>query len=745
MNKYRKIYGTLVLGIVFVVILLLAVFAYSKSIEENYKAENLNSLQEVSRQGALMLHNEIIDTQRLLLGQAYSIRETFAADPQQSVRSLQEIVIRNNLKRFGIALADGRAYTSDGLTFNVAGRWYFNQALHGQNVVSQKLDDYADGDKIVVYAVPITEENSERTAGVLFATYSLDTFRAATEFSFFGGQGYSYVVEENGNVVVDPRNQESLKNIKNIYTSMLMADPARNKTSVDTLWQLINSKQSGALGFYNGGSKYMYCSPIGINNWMLLTVIPGSIIEAKTDMVLHKTYWLGGLLIAIFAIFMLHIMQVHARNQKELINIAYVDNVTGGYSFAKFFKAAPALLQTSAAPAAIISMDLDGFKYFNDMFGYAEGNDLLRYIWRELKHSLAGGEILAHGVGDTFMLLMRFSSREELLERIQRICEKLNSYNTKSGQVYKLSLSLGIYEVDGETDDVVSMADRAYIARQTIKNKGDTAWAFYDGAVRDKLLREKEIESKMEQALADGAFITYYQPKYSTSEQMLAGGEALVRWQRCDGTIVAPDEFIPLFERNGFINRIDRYMFSNVCRQQKLWLEQGLHPVPLSVNMSRMCLYDPHLVEQYVEILAANCLPSEYVEIELTESAIFEQTNVMKGVIQKLHQAGFKVLMDDFGTGYSSMLMLKDIAIDILKLDKSFVDGIGDERSEKIISNIIRLAHSLRIEVTAEGVETAAQFDFLQSVGCDYIQGYYFGEPQTAAAFAALLAQQQAQ
>ena len=283
------------------------------------------------------------------------------------------------------------------------------------------------------------------------------------------------------------------------------------------------------------------------------------------------------------------------------------------------------------------------------------------------------------------------------------------------------------------------MADRAYIARQTIKNKGDTAWAFYDGAVRDKLLHEKEIESQMERALAEGEFIAYYQPKYSTKEQRLIGAEALVRWRRSDDVIVPPYQFVPLFERNGFINKLDRYMFELVCRQQTLWLGEGLAPVPISVNMSRMCLYDPHIVDEYIGILEESGLPAAYVKLELTESAFFENTSIMNGVIEALHKVGIKVLMDDFGTGYSSMMMLKNVDIDVLKLDKSFVDDIGDERSEKIISNIIYLAHSLQIEVTAEGVETKAQFEFLRDVGCDYIQGYYFGKPQPAEAFADLL------
>ena len=739
MGKYKKLYGTLLLGLIAIIILLTAVFSYSRSIEESYKEENINSLKELSNQGALMLHNEIKNKQNLLAELSHDVSRIFVNDPQAAAAYLEEAAERNSFKRIGVALTDGRAYTTDGVELNISEREYFSKAILGHTAVSRNLDDYTDGGRIAVYAVPIFEDGSDKRIGVLFATYSLDTFRKTIEVSFFGGAGYSYVVQENGDVVVDSQHSESFKNFKNVYAALLTADPVNNKDSAEKLWQMINSKKGGYIEFYNGSQKYMYCSPMGVNNWRLLTVTPASVIEDKINMVLNKTYLLGILLIAIFLLFIWHIMRIHTRNQKELMDIAYVDEVTGGYSFAKFFKEAELLLPETDKKTAIVSMDIDGFKYFNDMFGYGEGNDLLRYIWQEVKASLNEGEILAHGVADTFIFLLRFDTREELLWRINDLCLHLNNYITKSGQVYKLSLSMGIYEVDGETDDIVSMADRAYIARQTIKNKGDTAWAFYDGAVRDKLLHEKEIESQMEKALAEGEFIAYYQPKYSTKEQKLIGAEALVRWRRSDGIIVPPYQFVPLFERNGFINKVDRYMFELVCRQQMRWLKQGLIPVPISVNMSRMCLYDPHIVDEYIGVLNGSGLSAAYIKLELTESAFFENISIMNNVIEALHKVGIKVLMDDFGTGYSSMMMLKNVAIDVLKLDKSFVDDIGDDRSEKIISNIIYLAHSLQIEVTAEGVETAAQFEFLKSVGCDYIQGYYFGKPQPAEDFAALL------
>lgn len=445
MGKYKKLYGTLLLGLIAIIILLTAVFSYSRSIEESYKEENINSLKELSNQGALMLHNEIKNKQNLLAELSHDVSRIFVNDPQAAAAYLEEAAERNSFKRIGVALTDGRAYTTDGVELNISEREYFSKAIRGHTAVSRNLDDYTDGGRIAVYAVPIFEDGSDKRIGVLFATYSLDTFRKTIEVSFFGGAEYSYVVQENGDVVVDSQHSESFKNFKNVYAALLTADPVNNKDSAEKLWQMINSKKGGYIEFYNGSQKYMYCSPIGVNNWMLLTVTPASVIEDKINMVLNKTYLLGILLIAIFLLFIWHIMRIHTRNQKELMDIAYVDEVTGGYSFAKFFKEAELLLPETDKKTAIVSMDIDGFKYFNDMFGYGEGNDLLRYIWQEVKASLNEGEILAHGVADTFIFLLRFDTREELLWRINDLCLHLNNYITKSGQVYKLSLSMGIY------------------------------------------------------------------------------------------------------------------------------------------------------------------------------------------------------------------------------------------------------------------------------------------------------------
>ena len=383
----------------------------------------------------------------------------------------------------------------------------------------------------------------------------------------------------------------------------------------------------------------------------------------------------------------------------------------------------------------IIYSDIAEFKLINEIFGIEKGNEILLKQADIIKKHAVDGYLYGRVGEDHFVVIADEATFNE--EYLYECRETLQ--NVLSDSVYNVRVCFGIYRTDNMNESLSFMCDKASFAVASIKDDTHSFIAYYDDTMLEAAIKYKTIVDEFDDAIKAGEFKMYLQPQISAKTRRLTGAEALVRWRRSDGIIVPPYQFVPLFERNGFINKVDRYMFELVCRQQMRWLKQGLLPVPISVNMSRMCLYDPHIVDEYIGVLNVSGLSAAYIKLELTESAFFENISIMNNVIEALHKVGIKVLMDDFGTGYSSMMMLKNVAIDVLKLDKSFVDDIGDDRSEKIISNIIYLAHSLQIEVTAEGVETAAQFEFLKSVGCDYIQGYYFGKPQPAEDFAALL------
>ena len=233
----------------------------------------------------------------------------------------------------------------------------------------------------------------------------------------------------------------------------------------------------------------------------------------------------------------------------------------------------------------------------------------------------------------------------------------------------------------------------------------------------------------MEKSLENKEFMVYYQPKYSSVDGRPVGAEALVRWYNEEVGMIYPNEFIPVFEENGFIADLDKYMFELVCRDIRSWLDKGYFVVPVSVNVSQLQLYNTRFIDEYMEIMAEYKITPEYVQLELTETTLFSEITILTDIINKLHEKGFKILMDDFGTGYSSLNMLKNVEVDILKLDKSFVDDIGDSKGDIVVSTIVSLGQMLEMKVVAEGVETKEQYEFLRDIFCDEIQGYYFCKP----------------
>ena len=234
----------------------------------------------------------------------------------------------------------------------------------------------------------------------------------------------------------------------------------------------------------------------------------------------------------------------------------------------------------------------------------------------------------------------------------------------------------------------------------------------------------------MEQALKNGEFVPYLQPKYELTHETIAGAEALVRWVSPEEGMIFPGEFIPLFEKNGFIVELDLYMFEQVCKMIESWNEKGYRIIPVSVNMSRGHFLVPNFFDRYKEILERYNVPKGSIEIELTESLFFNEISTMTDLVNKIHEAGLRCSIDDFGSGYSSLNMLKDIKVDALKLDRVFfIKTEEDKRGKDIINSILHLAQNLHLQTISEGVEIRSQVEYLKGMDCDYIQGYVFAKP----------------
>ncbi len=421
------------------------------------------------------------------------------------------------------------------------------------------------------------------------------------------------------------------------------------------------------------------------------------------------------------------------QTRAQVYRVAYEDEVTGLPTKAKHRLDLEEFFKKPRTPRAYVSMEIYNFKYINEMYGYAFGNYVLRYVAEEIGKNLKQDELFARTGGSHYGLLLRYDDDESLRARLQEWFEKTSKIRTKErASIVSIQFTTGVYRMIVD-DDPVRARENANVARESAKHHFDNTIEFYDEQLQQQQSAKAELEFESGKALEDHEFIVYLQPKYSTSEEEIVGAEALIRWQHHEKGFIYPNDFIPLFETNGFIVKIDFFVLEEVCKCIKSWIDDGIKPVVVSVNLSRVHLYDSNLVDELVKIVDQYKVPHELIEFELTETVLFEELECLIDVMKKLKAAGFILSMDDFGSGYSSLNMLKKLPVDVLKLDKGFMDNFRsdepDLRDKAIISHVILMAKDLNMEVLAEGVETENQQKFLKNAECDMIQGYYYSKP----------------
>ncbi|WMJ90646.1 bifunctional diguanylate cyclase/phosphodiesterase [Anaerocolumna sp. MB42-C2] len=407
------------------------------------------------------------------------------------------------------------------------------------------------------------------------------------------------------------------------------------------------------------------------------------------------------------------------------------DNLTGLLTLSKFEAEAMKLIASSKEfQYAIVYSDFDKFKYINDEWGYSIGNDILKFYAEKILKHLNPMELFCRISGDTFVCLFIYKDREEILDRIKIILQAIiQDYKTCYPKINPIIIS-GIYFMTKE-DKVLSIAmDKANMARKRLKGFHKSTLSIYDENLHKTISKEKMIENRMHTALTNHEFIVYMQPKIELRSLNIIGAEALVRWKTHTGEIMNPSEFIPIFEKNGFILELDFYVYEEAFKMLRRWLNLGKNPLIISVNVSRLHIDDDLFIQKLEFLIRKYNLPTNLIEIEITESIFLNGLDRLKRFLGKLSDKGFLISIDDFGSGFSSLNLLKTLPVDILKLDKDFLtyDVMG-EKDKIVIANIINLAKGLGLKVISEGVETLDQARFLKENHCDMVQGYFFYKP----------------
>ncbi|WP_159067907.1 putative bifunctional diguanylate cyclase/phosphodiesterase, partial [Clostridioides difficile] len=442
--------------------------------------------------------------------------------------------------------------------------------------------------------------------------------------------------------------------------------------------------------------------------------------------------------ILIFIAIIFYIIYIKKSNEKEILSLAYEDKVTHIGNQNKFYReCSKYLLDKPSLNYIIVYFDINNFKMINDTFGYEFGDNLLITIAKALKEELTEGEVFARLSSDYFAIFCDYKNgRNKIIRKLDSI---RNNIESNLSIVFEISLCVGIYFVEEDEVDIQKAVNKANMARSVAKGK-NINYAIYNEDVRNKLSEESMILDDIKIALVKNQFEVYYQPKFSLVNGEMIGSEALIRWNHPEHGFISPAVFIPIAEKSKLILKIGRFVFEKVCTDLSEWKKQGKKIVPVSVNLSRVELYQPDIVKFINKTIQMYNLSSDLIEIEITETVAINELNILKNVLNELRKYGFSISMDDFGTGYSSISCLRDMPIDILKLDKSFLDGIEhDERSRNIAKSIVSLAKSLDLVVIIEGVESKEQAELMKQFGCDLVQGFYFARPMPAKNFLDLL------
>ncbi|MEG2044387.1 MAG: bifunctional diguanylate cyclase/phosphodiesterase, partial [Clostridia bacterium] len=438
----------------------------------------------------------------------------------------------------------------------------------------------------------------------------------------------------------------------------------------------------------------------------------------------------------------------HTEHIKQLERLAFVDELTGSRSFYKFKEDALKILELEDNKKHfLVKLDIENFKLINQIYGYEKGDTILCYMAKALEKTMRSeNEIFARVFNDDFVALFTMKKEKDLNELFEVF---LNNFYSLIGDdiSFKFTFAYGIYIINSDDEGKLHINDlfeKVNVAHKVAKQDKTKNATIYNENMIKEALQTREVESKMTKALENNEFEVYLQPKYILESGEIGGAEALVRWNNENKKLFSPAAFISIFESNGFITKIDFYVLKSVCNIIKNWIDNGIEPVVISVNFSRIHLSDKDFVKQLCEVVEEIGIEKKYIEIELTETIIFENVEILESLVLELHQNGFTLSMDDFGSGYSSLGMLKNIKVDNIKMDRSFFANQKDPiRSKIVLDFIIKMAHTLGISIIAEGVEEKAQINLLKELQCDMVQGFYFAKPMPLKQFQKLIIHQQ--
>ena len=728
-NFKKKGYKIALISFIIFILFFFSVFFCTNRISNELERQLETNLIDVANQNALAISNQLNDNYMLLDSLFAEIKE-IPGDMSENVMLLKGFVKANNLKRVGFCDTDGTTYTTDNVVANLSYREFFQRGMQGKSTITGVLTDALRPDadeKVIIFSSPMYDDTTNELLGVFGLIYDAEVINASLQVECFEGQGCSFATNEAGDISI-AMSYDSIQLSQNLYTDILSRNPG-NTEVINTIRRNIssNTPNLGKL-FIDSVEYYYYRTPILIADgeivWNVFTLVPTGYLLQRLKPVRNTMYLMIFLSIFLVVAAMISYLIIFSSQRRLVQRLAYRDSVTGGANYAYFKR--QLLTKSRNRCGYIVSMDIQHFSNITITAGSAAADDMIKKTWELIKQSIKDNEYAARVRDDYFVMLLNMSSDADVSRRLEQLSDEVHdlaiAYDAPG-----VRACFGIYPME----DITALDDsynKAKIGREFAKERHDKCYAFYSELDHEELLKNQQLEERFDFAISNHNFEIWYQPKYSASTKEIVGSEALVRWRETDGKLIPPGRFIPLFERDGYISRLDEYVFREVCHNQKYWLDKGFKVCPVSVNISRATIYGANVVDKYLGILDSFELPHEYIQLEVLESAISGNADIAK-ILERFRLSGVHILMDDFGTGYSSLATLNMHCFDTLKLDKSLIDCIGGKDGETLLHYVIKMGRHLGLHITAEGVEYESQLSYLQEQNCDDIQGYLFSKP----------------
>jgi len=420
-------------------------------------------------------------------------------------------------------------------------------------------------------------------------------------------------------------------------------------------------------------------------------------------------------------------------SMKELEKLVYCDFLTGLPNRRFLLEKIENIIKTADnnSKFSFLFLDLDNFKMVNDIFGHDYGDKLLKMIASELKSCIHEGDIVGRLGGDEFLILLGNTySTDEIERKAKNIINLFSRQWNLCGKEFFITASIGVVIYPNNGTDLQTLYKNADTAMYQAKEKGKNCFLFFNQSMNDKVSKKMEMENKIRKAIKNREFVVYYQPQLDIETFEIKGVEVLVRWKHPTEGIIEPANFIQIAEDSGQIVEIDQFVMQTACKQLKAWIDSGIKPITISVNLTSKEFMQENFLIVLNEIVNNTGIEANYLELEITERLVMKDLDIALGILKELKAIGVKISLDDFGTGYSSLNYLKRLPIDTIKIDKSFMNEITeDSKEEAIAETIIELAHKMNLTVIAEGIETIKQLEFIKEHKCDKAQGYYFSKP----------------